>query len=293
MRSASVAPGSGEESEQVEQETWHNDLYEQLAQAPAAKVNPIAAGLLETLDDPRFTEMRAGILDDLQLYPGAVTLELGCGPGMLVEQIADVVGPESLVFGIDINPHFISIAERRAAMLGIESARFLVADCHTIPFDDESFDSIVAERLLMHVSPISRVISEIARVLTIGGRAVLVDYDPYSAFAAGPAPTITSRVLASAAAMYASPLAARETPSACVAAGLYVERVRGHLLVFDDPKAKTTAGIASVWGEHAIGGRQVDRGTVQRWLKAVERAAEQRQFLLAIPHIITVATRVA
>jgi ubiquinone/menaquinone biosynthesis C-methylase UbiE len=271
---------------------WHNDLYEQLASAGAAQVNPIAAGLLETLDDQRFQEMRAGILDDLRLYPGAVTLELGCGPGMLTEQIVERAAPDGLVFGLDINPHFVSIAEQRVEMLGIDGARFLVADCHTIPFDDESFDAVVAERLLMHVAPISRVISEIARVLTVGGRVVLVDYDPYSCFAAGPNPAITPRVLTSAAVMYASPRAARETPSACVAAGLYIERVRGHLLVFENADAPTVAGIASTWAEHAIVGREVDRGTVQRWLRAIERAGEQRQFLLAIPHIITVATRV-
>jgi hypothetical protein len=40
-------------------------------------------------------------------------------------------------------------------------------------------------------------------------------------------------------------------------------------------------------------GRQADPGTIQRWLKAVERAADERRFLIAIPHVITVATRVS
>lgn len=277
----------------MSEEIWQNDLYEQLAHGSAAQVNPLAASLLETLDDPRFRELREGVLDDLQLYPGAVSLELGCGPGMLVEDIAARTGPDSLVFGLDLNPHFIRVAEKRAEMLELKSARFLVADCHTIPFDDESFDSVVAERLLMHVSPISRVIREVNRVLTVGGRAVFVDYDPYSCFAAGPAPTITSRVLASAATMYASPLAARNTAHVCIAAGMYVERVRGHLLVMEDARARSASGVASVWAEHAMAGRQVDRSTVQRWQLAVERAAQQGQFLIGIPHIITVATRIA
>jgi SAM-dependent methyltransferase len=211
---------------------------------------------------------------------------------MLIEEIVARAGEDSLVVGLDLNPHFIAIAERRAAMLGLSNAKFIAADCHTIPFEDESFDAIVAEKLLMHVAPISRVIAEIARVLTVGGRAVLVDYDPYSCFAAGPNPEITSRVLASAAAMYASPLAARDTHSACIRAGLYVERVHGHLLVFEDPDAATASGIAMVWADHAIGGRSVDRSTVQRWLKAVDRAVAERRFMIALPHIITVATRV-
>jgi SAM-dependent methyltransferase len=178
-------------------------------------------------------------------------------------------------------------------MLGIDRARFVTADCHTLPFDDGMFDAIVAEKLLMHVAPINRVIAEMARVLSVGGRLVLVDYDPYSCFAAGPNPTITSKVLASAATVYASPQAARETPRACVDVGLYVEKVHGHLLVVEDPHARTARGIAPVWADHAVMGRQADPGTIQRWLKAVERAADERRFLIAIPHVITVATRVS
>jgi ubiquinone/menaquinone biosynthesis C-methylase UbiE len=274
-----------------QQQHWQNDLYAHLAAAPAAQTNPVAAGLLETLDDARFRELRDVVLDEMQLYPGAVSLEIGCGPGMLAEDALARTGPGSLHFGLDLNPHFIDIAQRRAELLGLEGCTFVTADCHTLPFEDETFDAVAAERLLMHVAPISRIISEAARVLTIGGRAVFVDYDPYSAFAAGPNPTITSRVLASAAAMYASPLAARETAHACAAAGLVVERVRGHLLVFDDPEPRTVTGIAPTWAEHATAGRQVDRGTVQRWMRAVERAAEQGSFMIAIPHVITIATR--
>jgi len=276
----------------VAQEHWQNDLYEQLAMGSAAQTNPIAASLLESLDDQRFKALRDTIIDEAHLYPGAVALEIGCGPGMMLEGIADRVGPDGEIHGLDLNPHFIDIASRRARMLGMDQARFVTADCHTLPYPDETFDAVLAERLLMHVAPISRVLAEVSRVLTIGGRAVLADYDPFSAFAAGPQPTITSRVLASAAAMYASPLAARETPSACIEVGLYVEQVRGHLQVFEDPNAPNVRGIAAVWAEHAIAGRQVDRSTVKRWERAVERAIGQRRFMIAIPHIITVVTRV-
>jgi hypothetical protein len=99
-------------------------------------------------------------------------------------------------------------------------------------------------------------------------------------------------VLASAATIYASPQAARDTARACVDAGLYVERVTGHLLVLEDPQLPTAAGVAQVWADHATLGRAVERGTVQRWLHAVERAAQQGRYLISIPHIITVATRV-
>lgn len=274
------------------QDAWRNDLYERLAQAPPQQTNLIAAGMLETLFDPRWDELRGIMLDELHVYPDAEVLEVGCGPGMLLEPLVDRVGPTGRVTGLDINPHLISIAQRRASELGFTNTSFVAADCHELPFESRSFDAVVAEKLLLHVSPISRIISEMARVLDVGGRLVLADYDPYSCFAAGPKPSLTSRVLASAATQYASPLAARETARACAAAGLYIERVRGHLLLLDDPQAVTANGVAAVWAEHAIMGRDVEPSSAKRWLQAVERTMQNHTFLIGIPHIVTVARRV-
>lgn len=280
------------EPQRLSQEPWENDLYEQLAAGSAADVNPIAGVLLQTLDDPRYQAIRSSILDDLHLYPDASVLEVGCGPGMLLEGIHERVGPGGKIAGIDLNPHFITVANRRTQMLGYTNATFVTGDCHTLPYEDGSFDAVVAEKLLMHVAPISRIIEEITRVLSVGGRLVLADYDPYTILTAGPDPALTARVLSSAARVYASPLAAREAARACIDAGLYIERVHGELLVLEDPYSKTVAGIANVWCDHAAAGRQVDRGTARRWLKAIEGTAREGRFMIAIPTIITVASKV-
>lgn len=276
----------------MRESNWHNDPYQQLAAGSAAQTNPLAASLLETLDDPRFNALRDAVLDDMQLYPGATALDLGCGPGMLLESIADRVGATATVHGLDLNPHFITVARRRAEMLEIPNAVFTIGDCLRLPFEDQTFDAIAAERLLMHVAAIPEALAEVRRVLTVGGRAVFCDYDPYSAFAAGPEPTITARVMASAAQLYSSPKAARETARKCVDAGLYVEKVHGHLLVIEDPRARTADGVASVWAEHAILGRQTPPDTIQRWRRTVERSMKDGTFMIAIPHIITIARRV-
>lgn len=276
----------------MSQEAWQNDLYEQLAGEPAAQVNPIAGALLQTLDDHRYQALRNTLLDDLHLYPDAAVLEVGCGPGMLLEGIHERVGDGGTISGIDLNPHFIDVAKRRVGMLGYRNATFVCDDCHTLPYEDGTFDAVVAEKLLMHVRPISRAIEEMKRVLSIGGRLVLADYDPFTIMTAGPDPALTARVLASAAKVYSSPYAARETARACVDAGLYIEQVHGHLLVLEDPYSKTVSGITQVWYEHAAAGRQVDRGTARRWLKAIEMTAREGRFMIAIPNIITVASKV-
>ncbi len=275
----------------MNQEAWQNDLYGHLAAAPAEQVNPIAGGLLQTLDDPRFQTLRSSMLDDMHLYPGSTVLELGCGPGMLLEDLCERVGEEGQVHGLDLNPHFINLADRRAAMFGLDNATFVAGDCRKLPYEDNMFDAISAEKLLMHVAPAAVAISEMVRVLSPGGRLVLAEYDPYAVLVSGPTPAITARVMDSASHIYATPTAAREAPLACVKAGLYVEQVRGYLQVFEDPDLPTVSGIPDVWSEHAMLGRQIDRGTARRWLKSIEFAAREGRFLIAIPFIVTVAMK--
>ncbi|MFW6075143.1 MAG: methyltransferase domain-containing protein, partial [Chloroflexota bacterium] len=223
--------------------------------------------------------------------PGGVVLDIGCGPGLLLEPLHERVTSEGSIHGLDLNPHFISVAERRAEMLELTNATFTVDDCHELPYRDEVFDAVVAEKLLMHVAPISRVLEEVKRVLVPGGRAVFIDYDPYTIMVAGPDPTITFRVMASAARVYASPTAARETALLCSKAGLYVEQVQGYLQVFEDPRARTVEGVPEVWSDHAAGGHLVEADTARRWLKAVERAARDGRFMITIPYIYTVVIR--
>jgi ubiquinone/menaquinone biosynthesis C-methylase UbiE len=276
----------------MRESSLQTDPYAQLAAGAAAQTNPIAASLLETLDDHRFRALREAVLDDLHLYPGAVALDLGCGPGMLLDGMVERVGPDTDVYGLDLNPHFIAVAQRRAAESGYTRAQFSVGDCRRLPFDDATFDAVAAERLLMHISPLPDALAEIRRVLTVGGRVVFCDYDPFSSFAAGPDPSITARLMASAASIYASPRAARETARKCVDAGLYVEAVHGQLLVIEDPAAQTAAGIAVAWAEHALAGRQLAPDTIKRWRNSVERSARDGTFLISIPHIITIARRI-
>lgn len=275
----------------MSRDQWRNDVYAQLAASPAEDVNPIAAALLETLDDHRFRNLRDQALDELHLIPGSVVLDAGCGPGLLLEPLHDRVTSEGSIHGLDLNPHFISVAERRADMLKLDNTTFTVDDCHELPYRDEMFDAVVAEKLLMHVAPLSRVIQEVRRVLAPGGRAVFIDYDPYTIMVAGPDPNITFRVMASAARVYASPTAARETALVASKADLYVEQVRGYLQVFEDPKARTVEGVPEIWSDHATGGHLVEPGTARRWLKAVERAAQDGRFMISIPYIYTVVIR--
>lgn len=80
-------------------------------------------------------------------------LDVGCGPGYVMEILADMFD----VQGIDIDPATVAECERRAL-----NAR--VADAHSLPFDDESFDLAYCSFLLLWVKNPEKVLSEMMRV---------------------------------------------------------------------------------------------------------------------------------
>jgi ubiquinone/menaquinone biosynthesis C-methylase UbiE len=59
---------------------------------------------------------------------GFRALDLGCGFGDTTRRLAELVGPEGEVVGVDAAARFIDVARREAAEAGLANARFLVAD---------------------------------------------------------------------------------------------------------------------------------------------------------------------
>ena len=94
--------------------------------------------------------------------PGRRVLDLGCRYGALTQHYVE----GNQVVGLDIDRD----ALERAAELGIETCWADVEDA--FPFDDASFDVVVAGELLEHVRDPLHVIEECGRVLRPGGTLV-------------------------------------------------------------------------------------------------------------------------
>jgi methionine biosynthesis protein MetW len=94
--------------------------------------------------------------------PGRRVLDLGCRDGALTREFA--AGNE--VVGVDVDRNALAAAAR----LGIETHWADVED--GLPFDDSSFDVVVAGELLEHVRDPARVMAEARRVMRSGGTFV-------------------------------------------------------------------------------------------------------------------------
>jgi SAM-dependent methyltransferase len=96
-------------------------------------------------------------------------LDVGCGGGNTSCLIVKEVGAS--VVGIDISDVMISKAQQRAERLGIsDRVEFRTADAYDIPFNDNSFDVVLVESVLVPLpGDKMAAIKEMMRVLKPGG----------------------------------------------------------------------------------------------------------------------------
>ena len=125
--------------------------------------------------------------------PGMRVLDLGTGLGHVAFAVAELVGPEGAVVGLDTSATLLEHAERRRRALGPagEHVRLLERDARTYR-PAEAFDAVVARLLLFHLPDAVEVVAHHAENLRAGGRWVALDFDIGSARAEPEVPLITT-----------------------------------------------------------------------------------------------------
>jgi ubiquinone/menaquinone biosynthesis C-methylase UbiE len=115
------------------------------------------------------------------LAPGATVLDVGCGPGTITLDLAEVVAPGQVV-GVENVEAPLAAAREEAAQRGDTTTRFEIADVTALPYDDDSFDVVHAHQVLQHLTDPVLALREMSRVCRPGGWVAARDAD-YAAMA--------------------------------------------------------------------------------------------------------------
>lgn len=113
-------------------------------------------------------------LNSLDIRPGILMLDVGCGAGQLAIPAAEK-GAE--VTGIDLAPNLIDQARERARAAGQRIA-FEQGDAEALPYEDNSFDLVVSLIGAMFAPRPEKVASELTRVCRSSGRIVMANWTP-------------------------------------------------------------------------------------------------------------------
>ncbi len=106
--------------------------------------------------------------DGLNLPKKSTILELGCGDANLWEKNKDRIPKDLDITLSDFSKGMLSDAKINLGKKS-ENFKFQIIDAEDIPYDQGSFDVVIANHMLYHVGNIEKALSEIHRVLKPGG----------------------------------------------------------------------------------------------------------------------------
>ena len=116
-----------------------------------------------------------GAINHAEPAAGEVCVDLGSGRGHDLVRLAESVGAEGEVIGIDISEGMVRKATRNLEKFGISNGRVIKTNLEEIKLSDNSVDLVISNCTINHAENKQTVWKEIARILKPGGRFVVSD----------------------------------------------------------------------------------------------------------------------
>ena len=103
-------------------------------------------------------------------------LDVGCGAGHWGRAVLQQMSPKATLTGIDREPAFFDAANEAAAASKL-TAHYQQAQAEALPFEDDLFDVVTCQTVLIHVPDAQAVVAEMLRVAKPDGVVLLVEPD--------------------------------------------------------------------------------------------------------------------
>ena len=110
------------------------------------------------------------LLDNLELKPNLNILDIGCGTGFPLLEIAQRYGNTCKVTGIDPWANAIERVKEKIISYEIKNASIVKGNAEAMPFEDASFDLIVSNLGINNIAEKDAAFNECYRVLKPGGK---------------------------------------------------------------------------------------------------------------------------
>ena len=104
-----------------------------------------------------------------------VCIDLGCGRGNDVLRMAQDVGENGFVYGVDISDGMLDKARANAEKFGVANVKFVKSELENIDIADKQADLIISNCTINHAADKLKVWKEVHRILKKGGRFSVSD----------------------------------------------------------------------------------------------------------------------
>jgi SAM-dependent methyltransferase len=267
------------------QSSWRNSgsLDEQQAREHAARLELRAGAESEIAAREEYVRL-------LGVSPGERVLDVGCGSGAATRTLAQRVGPNGRVTGLDPSSALLKIARGLVEKAGLDGLIELrEGDCRALPFPEASFDAVLAATALSHVPDPGRALAEMVRVTRPGGRVAIFDVDGDLTLFAHPDRDLTRRIIASYSDLgWVNSWLARELPGRFAALGLVDVKTKAFMPL-------ETGGYYAARAERSAEGAAeagaITNGEKARWLEELRAEIAAKRFLGGQVHLFVWGTR--
>lgn len=247
-----------------------------------------ASDLAAAYSTPDMIAQRQAVLTQLGLRRGEQVIDIGSGPGFLCESIAEEVGPEGTVLGIDISPDLVELCRDRNPHAHLTYAE---EDALTLSADSASFDVAVCTQVAEYIPDTAGVLKEMFRVLRPGGRALVMatDWDCVAWYSENP--ERMQRVMKAWEGHCAHPSLPRRLAPAMTRAGFSGTQLHVHPLVnlrFD--KSRYSYGAAKLIRSYATSAG-LEEQEAQGWFDELTHLDAANRYYFASTRMIFVARK--
>ena len=108
-------------------------------------------------------------LEELPIREGMTVADYGCGPGSYIPRASRKVGPEGLVYAIDVHELAVQAVKKRIAKGSLGNVKPVLADRDKAPLEDEAVDLIWAFDMFHMVSRPTAFLKDLNRIVKASG----------------------------------------------------------------------------------------------------------------------------